>query len=403
MSQQAQIKESIGESNPSSSALWILYQEAISSGEMLADPHQALLVKALVPVYDALTISASNAPLENQQKSSVFSRFLSLVGHEGEEEKPELIPGVYIWGGVGRGKTFIVDFFYKHLPIKKKQRTHFHSFMKSVHDQIRQLGNIEDPLKQVANNIAAKTRILCLDEMHVNDITDAMLLGGLFKYLFEDGVTLITTSNIEPSGLYKDGLQRKRFLPAIALLEKHTHVINSDGDMDYRMRELESANVYQIGSGEAVQKVLNQYFEKIVGQDAEITSDPIKINGRDIPVKRLCKAVAWFDFDVLCVSSRSTLDYIELATQFTTILISDIPVMSAMQDDAARRFVNMIDEFYDRGVNVVVSAEAAPEALYTGDRLAFEFQRTVSRLMEMRTNEYLFSKHRHIETYTHFD
>lgn len=394
MSQQAQVKESVKESNPNSSALWILYQEAISSGEMLADSHQEQLVRALVPVYDALTTNSPQQSPENNRKSTMFGRLLSLVSHEAEVEKPELIHGVYIWGGVGRGKTFIVDFFYKHLPIERKQRTHFHSFMKSVHDQMRELGSIEDPLKQVAKNIAVKTRILCLDEMHVNDITDAMLLGGLFKYLFDDGVTLITTSNIPPSGLYKNGLQRQQFLPAIALLEQHTNVVNSDGDMDYRMRVLESVDVYQVGKGEAIDKELNQYFVKMVGEDAEIISDPVKINGREIPVRRRCKAVAWFDFAALCVSSRSTLDYIELADHFSTILISDIPVMTTLQDDAARRFVNLIDEFYDRGVNVVISAEAAPEDLYTGTRLAFEFQRTVSRLMEMRSKEYLFTKHR---------
>ena len=190
---------------------------------------------------------------------------------------------------------FIVDFFYKHLPIERKQRTHFHSFMKSVHDQIRTLGNIEDPLKQVAKNIAENTQILCLDEMHVNDITDAMLLGGLFKHLFENGVTLITTSNIKPSDLYKDGLQRKRFLPAIKLLEKHTSVMNSDGEMDYRMRALETANVYQIGSDETVQAELNKYFLKMVGKDAVILKDPVAINTRTIPVRQRCKAVAWFE------------------------------------------------------------------------------------------------------------
>ena len=391
MAQQAQIKAPIEEHKTQQSALWILYQEAISSGEMLADPHQAILVKALAPVYDALT-AGSNVPPKETRKTSMFGRFLSLVGQEEDAEKAELIRGVYIWGGVGRGKTFIVDFFFKHLPIEKKQRTHFHSFMKSVHDQIRVLGNIEDPLEQVAKNIAADTRVLCLDEMHVNDITDAMLLGGLFKYLFEDGVTLITTSNIAPSGLYKDGLQRNRFLPAIALLEEHTSVVNSDGEMDYRMRALETAEVYQIGSGETVEHELNRFFTKMVGKDAEIISEPVKISGRDIPVRKRCKAVAWFDFEALCVSSRSTLDYIALADQFNTVLISDIPVMTKAQDDAARRFVNLIDEFYDRGVNVMISAEAAPDELYIGQRLAFEFQRTVSRLMEMRSKEYLLAK-----------
>ncbi|MGB1309983.1 MAG: cell division protein ZapE [Leucothrix sp.] len=381
----------INASTAQDSALQTLYQTAILKGDLLADEHQAMLIDALAPIYDELT-TRSHLSTRQEKKSSFFSRFLSLVSQD-EAEKPALIRGLYIWGGVGRGKTFIVDFFYQHLPIEKKQRTHFHSFMKSVHDQIRALGNIEDPLRTVAKNIATKTRVLCLDEMHVNDITDAMLLGGLFKYLFEDGVTLITTSNIEPAGLYKDGLQRKRFLPAIALLEQHTRIINSDGDMDYRMRALETANVYQIGTGEAVHNALQQYFSDMIGKDAEIVYDPVKINGRDIPVKQRCKAIAWFGFEELCVNARSTLDYIELATQFSTILISDIPVMSSMQDDAARRFVNLIDEFYDRGVNVVVSAHAAPDALYTGKRLAFEFQRTVSRLMEMRSKEYLFSKH----------
>ena len=392
MSLQAQVNVPVKENKLHGSAFWTLYQEAISSGEMLADPHQAILIEALSPVYDALTSSASASQTDENKKSSVFSRFLSLVGHEEDVETTQPVKGVYIWGGVGRGKTFIVDFFFKSLPIQKKQRTHFHSFMKSVHDQIRLLGRIEDPLQAVAKEISSNTRVLCLDEMHVNDITDAMLLGGLFQYLFEDGVTLITTSNIKPSGLYEGGLQRKRFLPAIALLEKYTEVINSDGEMDYRMRTFETANVYQIGKGEVVESELNRYFVELIGEDAETSSEPVKVNSREIPVKQQCKAVAWFDFEALCLSSRSTLDYIELATRFSTILISNIPVMSAMQDDAARRFVNLIDEFYDRGVNVVISAEAAPENLYTGDRLAFEFQRTVSRLMEMRSKEYLFAK-----------
>jgi len=392
LSQQAQVNTPVSQINLHSSALWVAYQKAIASGEILADPHQAIIIESLVPVYNALTASAPTKASDNK-KPSLFNRFLSLVGHEEEAKTVPLISGVYIWGGVGRGKTFMVDFFFKHLPIEKKQRTHFHSFMKSVHDQIRLLGNIEDPLKEVAKNIAANTRVLCLDEMHVNDITDAMLLGGLFKYLFEDGVTLITTSNIKPSGLYKEGLQRRRFLPAIALLEKHTKVVNSDGIMDYRMRALETANVYRVGVGQAVDEKMNQYFVNLVGEDAEIIKDPVKINGRDIPVKMRCKAVAWFEFEALCVSSRSTLDYIELAGHFSTILISAIPVMTTVQDDAARRFVNLVDEFYDKDVNVVISAEAAPEDLYTGKRLAFEFQRTVSRLMEMQSKEYLSAKH----------
>lgn len=389
MVQQAQAKQAY---TTSPSMLRNLYNEAIERGEILADPYQEKLIDALVPVFDALSKPVSSITKTNKTKS-VFGRFLSIVGQSPEEPKPELVKGVYIWGGVGRGKTFIVDFFFKHLPIEKKQRTHFHSFMKSVHEQIRELGHIEDPLEQVARQIAEKTRVLCLDEMHVNDITDAMLLGGLFKYLFDDGVTLITTSNIVPSGLYKDGLQRKRFLPAIELLETHTTVVNADGEMDYRMRALEQADVYQIGTGDLAEKRLEQYFFAMVGTDAEVSHEAVKINGRDIPVKQTCKGVAWFTFPTLCMTARSTLDYIEIAGRYDTVLISDIPVMNAMQDDAARRFVNLIDELYDRSVNVVISAEAAPEALYTGKRMAFEFDRTISRLMEMRSKEYLFHKH----------
>lgn len=390
MAQQLQVNRT---AMANSSMLWNLYQEAIANDEMLADPHQATLIEALCPVYDALSAAAQQPRVEEKKKRSAFSRLLSIVGQKEAAPKPELIKGVYIWGGVGRGKTHIVDFFFKHLPIENKERTHFHSFMKSVHDQIRQLGHIEDPLEHVARQIAAKNRVLCLDEMHVNDITDAMLLGGLFKYLFDDGVTLITTSNIPPSGLYKDGLQRKRFLPAIALLEQHTEVVNADGEVDYRMRTLEQADVYQIGTDDLVEKRLDNYFIGLAGNDALIETTAIEINGRKLDTKKHAKGIAWFSFDTLCVSARSTLDYIDLATQYNTVLISGVPVMSTMQDDAARRFVNMIDEFYDRRVNVVISAAAAPQGLYTGKRLSFEFDRTISRLIEMQSRDYLFSKH----------
>ena len=387
--QQAQAKQA---DTMNSLTLHDLYQQAIKNGEILADPHQAALIDALTPVFDAFSAPKTTIT-ETDEKKSFFSRFLSAVGQADEPEAAELIKGVYIWGGVGRGKTFIVDFFFKHLPTEQKQRTHFHSFMKSVHDQIRDLGNVEEPLEKIAKQIAAKTRILCLDEMHVNDITDAMLLGGLFEHLFKDGVTLITTANIPPAGLYKDGLQRKRFLPAIALLEKHTELINADGEMDYRMRALEQADVYQIGTGELVEKRLENYFTAMVGINAELEYEPIEVNGRSIPIKQAYKGVAWFEFKDLCMSARSTLDYIELATRFNTILISNIPVMGTLQDDAARRFVNLIDELYDRGVNVVISAEAAPTELYTGKRMTFEFDRTISRLMEIRSKEYLTAEH----------
>ena len=389
MPQQAQVKQA---DTMKSLTLHSLYQQAIKNDEILADPHQAALIDALTPVFDAFSAQKTTIT-ETDEKKSFFSRIFSAVGQADEPDTPELIKGVYIWGGVGRGKTFIVDFFFKHLPTEQKQRTHFHSFMKSVHEQIRALGHVEDPLEKVAKQIAAKTRILCLDEMHVNDITDAMLLGGLFEHLFQDGVTLITTANIPPAGLYKDGLQRKRLLPAIALLEKHTELVNADGEMDYRMRALEQADVYQIGKGELVEKRLENYFTAMVGVNAVLEHDPIEVYGRKLPIKQAYKGVAWFEFETLCMSARSTLDYIELATRYNTILISNIPIMGTLQDDAARRFVNLIDELYDRGVNVVISAEAAPTELYTGKRMKFEFDRTISRLMEIRSKEYLTAEH----------
>jgi cell division protein ZapE len=294
---------------------------------------------------------------------------------------------------VGRGKTYLVDFFYKELPIKRKLRLHFHRFMQIVHEELNQLASTVDPLEMVAKNISKKADLLVLDEMHVNDITDAMLLGQLFKYLFEQKVVLVTTSNIPPHDLYKNGLQRAHFLPAIHLLEQHTKVVEMGGEIDYRTQTIVEVDAYQIGSGDLIEKRLERHFSALSGVELHNDRVDILINKRRIPIRKWAGGVVWFSFDVLCNTARSVDDYLEIATIFHTVLISDIPLMTSSMDDVARRFVNLIDSFYDLHVNLLVSAETAPEQLYVGNRLKFEFQRTASRLIEMQSKEYISLKH----------
>lgn len=303
------------------------------------------------------------------------------------------VRGLYMWGGVGRGKTHLMDLFYESLPVAGRQRTHFHRFMQRVHHELRAVAGQQDPLRLVAARIAAETRVLCFDEFFVADITDAMLLGGLLEELFARGVTLVATSNVEPVNLYRDGLQRQRFLPAIALLELHTRVINVDGGMDHRLRLLEQAELYHCPLDEQADQSLEQSFSSLAPEPgrADVALD---IEGRTIRARRCAEDVAWFEFAELCEGPRSQNDYIELAREFHAVLLGNVPVFTPASDDAARRFMNLVDEFYDRNVKLVVSAAAPPDALYRGTRLAFEFQRTASRLVEMQSHEYLGRPHR---------
>jgi len=372
------------------------YQNCIEMGEISFDVNQKLIMLELQEVYNGLL-----APALAKEEKSKFDQFISRSFSFGKDndsdKKVPLVKGLYVWGGVGFGKTHMVDFFYKHLPIEEKMRLHFHRFMQIVHEDLKQHAHIENPLKAVAKTFSSKTRLLCLDEMHVNDITDAMILAQLFTHLFENGVTLITTSNVPPSGLYKDGLQRSRFLPTIALFEEKTKVVNIDSGIDYRLRLLEQADVYQIvsengSSKEAANQKMTDYFTSLVAINLHKKRKHVLINNREIPVIKWADGIAWFTFETLCETNRSTDDYIQLGRFFHTIMISDIPIMSSMQNDAARRFVNMIDEFYDRHVNVIVTAEAVPTELYIGTRLAFEFERTASRLIEMQSKSYLSKK-----------
>ena len=328
--------------------------------------------------------------------------------------------GLYLWGGVGRGKTFLIDLFYDGLPVRDvaatgrtdspspargrrwpagpdegrgKRRTHFHRFMREVHAQLRAHKGEADPLRTIARQWGRELQVLVLDEFFVTDIGDAMLLGRLLERLFHEGVVLVTTSNIEPQGLFKDGLQRERFLPAIALIERHCRVLYLDSVHDYRLRALTRSPVYRAPLDEGSDAWLRSRWDELTaGVPRE--DGPLRIEGREIPVRGLAEGHAWFDFAALCEGPRAASDYIEIATECHTVLVGGIPRFDGQNDDPARRFVHLVDELYDRHVNLVCTAAAAPPGLYTGERLTGAFERTASRLIEMRSAEYLALEHR---------
>jgi len=305
--------------------------------------------------------------------------------------------GLYLWGGVGRGKTLLMDMFFASLQAARgappAQRTHFYRFMRQVHAELRAVKRRSQPLQTVAERLARRAQVLCLDELFVADIADAMILGGLFDGLFRRGVTLIATSNLPPQDLYKDGLQRQRFAPAIDLMTSHMDVLHLDGGVDYRLRQLEQAPTYLDSSHGGAAAQLRQRFAALAGATAAGAST-LSIEDRPLAAVATGAGMAWFEFKELCEGPRSQNDYIELARLYHTIFISNIPVFTEVDEDAARRFIAAIDEFYDRGVKIVVSAAAPPAALYRGDRLRREFERAASRLIEMQTQHYLAGQHR---------
>lgn len=307
-------------------------------------------------------------------------------------EPRELVRGLYIWGGVGRGKTFLMDLFFESLDIKEKKRIHFHRMMHDVHERMKTLSFVEDPLDKVAAGIAQDTRVLCFDEFFVSDIGDAMILGRLLDGLFRRGVTLVTTSNSRPDDLYKEGLQRQRFLPAIKLLNEHTDVVEMDSGTDYRLRILQKAGTYLSPNDAAAAERLNYFFDESASLQIETDKD-LEINGRAIRARRCAKGVAWFRFEDICDGPRNQADYIEIARWYPSVIISGVPQFDATRDDQARRFISLVDEFYDRRVKLILSAEVEVGDLYTGARLSFEFDRTASRLIEMRSTEYLALPH----------
>jgi cell division protein ZapE len=352
-------------------------QHAIVASGFVADAAQRDAIRQLRKLYDALCDSETAS-------SGLLAKFFGKHNHS--------VQGLYLWGGVGRGKTHLTDLLYDVLPIKKKLRLHFHRFMRQVHVELGKLKNVESPLLRVGESFAARTRVLFLDEMHIVDITDAMLIHGLLSALFERGITLVTTSNSPPHELYKDGLQRDRFAPAIQLLEQHTTVFELAGDTDYRLRTLRNAEIYHVPLDETAPGSLAKNFDDMAAIQRYSGTD-ISVNERAIPIVRCAEGIVWFEFVDLCDGPRSKDDYIEIARLFHTVIVANVPCMSERENDQARRFVTMIDEFYDRNVKLVVSAAAEPEELYTGERLVFEFTRTASRLREMRTVDYLSRKH----------
>lgn len=306
--------------------------------------------------------------------------------------KPTAPRGIYLWGGVGRGKTFLLDLFFGSLKFEHKKRIHFHRMLSDVHARLNRISDTEDPLDKVAADIAADTSVLCFDEFFVSDIGDAMILGRLLDGWFRRGVTLIATSNAHPRDLYKEGLQRQRFIPAIEALEKYTEVIELDGGTDYRLRLFEEAGTYLSPANEIAHVKLTHYFAEI--SSGEIIRDHwIDILGREIRTRHCAKGVVWFNFMDICDGPRSQEDYIEIARWYPTVIISDIPVFTGELDNPARRFIALVDEFYDRKVKLVMSAATSADDLYHGKRLEFEFQRTASRLVEMQSEDYLHAPH----------
>lgn len=358
------------------------YQRDLKKPDFSHDPAQANAVKHTQRLFEEL-IQANNP------RYGLLATLRDRLNTRRDVDTPK---GLYFWGGVGRGKTYLVDNFFDCLPFAEKQRIHFHRFMQQVHHQLREFNSVQSPLVLIAQAWAKKARIICLDEFYVSDITDAMLLGNLLRSLFDQGVTLVATSNVPPDDLYKNGLQRDRFLPAIALLKQHTLTVNVDSGVDYRLRALEKAEIYHHPLDEAAQQNLIESFCNLSPDEGE-DNVLLELNDRQLKTVKVGDGVIWFEFSALCDIPRAVADYIELAQCYNTVLLSNVPQMDEKQDDRALRFINLVDEFYDRNVKLIISAETAPEVLYTGKKQAFQFQRTLSRLQEMQSHEYLERPH----------
>ena len=358
----------------------VAYEAELKARGYVADPAQLCAV-------DALERCSREWSAFKEKRSNVIKKLIN---------RPEVPRGVYMYGGVGRGKSFLMDCFYNAVPLRRKTRLHFHEFMREVHRELSDLQGTVNPLDELGKRMAARYRLICFDEFHVAEITDAMILHRLLASLFNYGVGFVTTSNFKPDDLYPAGLHRERILPAIALLNTRMEVLNVDNGTDYRTRTLESAKIYHVPMGAQADQAMEQTFIALAETHDE---DPVlHIEARDIRAVRKAGGVVWFDFRTLCGGPRSQNDYLEIATQFHTVLLSNVPYMPVRMASEARRFTWLVDVLYDRRVKLIMSAEVVPEALYTEGPLAHEFPRTVSRLNEMQSKEYLALERRMVET-----
>jgi len=357
------------------------FAAALTARGIVADPAQQAAAERLQRFHDELITF----------KLARRTRLRKLLVH------PELPKGVWFWGGVGRGKSFLMDCFFDAVPYRRKRRVHFHAFMREIHERLRRLKHEQDPLAKVAAQVAQETRLMCFDEFHVSDIADAMILARLMQAMFDAGVVFCITSNYPPDGLYPNGLQRERLLPTIALLDGKLDVIRIDAGIDYRLRTLEQAPVYQLPADGEPASLLMLTFAQLVHGEGH--ARPLDVLGREIPVVHRAPGVAWFDFAVLCGGPRSQNDYLDLAHRFHTIFLSGVPRMGQEMANEARRFTWLVDVCYDHRVKLVIAAAAPADELYVTGQQATEFARTVSRLVEMRSHEYLASAHRRYETH----
>ena len=345
-----------------------VYQQNLQRRGFLSDSSQWRAVERLQQLHEEWTEY-------KKRRSSALKRLLV---------KPPLPKGVYLWGPVGRGKSFLMDAFYLCVPLVRKRRVHFHHFMREIHRELDALKGTEDPIAAAAERTAKRYRLICFDEFHVADIADAMILGRFLEQAMERGVEFVMTSNYHPDQLYSSGLQRERFLPAIELIKSKLDVVSVDSGVDYRRLKMEKVQVYHVGADAPQQ--LENIFQAL--KDVEEEKQPLDVEGRTIPYRKRSGGVVWFDFEALCGGPRSYADYVDLTKRFHTIILSGVPRLSAKQSDAARRFTWLIDVLYDEHIKLVLSAEAPPEALFTEGENSADFQRTVSRLHEMQSAEY---------------
>ncbi|HAT2781544.1 AFG1 family ATPase [Citrobacter koseri] len=363
------------------------YLQALNDGSHQPDDVQKDAVNRLESIYQALSAKTPPAP----QTGGLMARFGKLLGKR-EPSANAPVRGLYMWGGVGRGKTWLMDLFYHSLPGERKQRLHFHRFMLRVHEELTALQGQTDPLEIIADRFKAETDVLCFDEFFVSDITDAMLLGGLMKALFARGITLVATSNIPPDELYRNGLQRTRFLPAIDAIKAHCDIMNVDAGVDYRLRTLTQAHLWLSPRNNETQQQMDKLWLALAGAKRE-NAPTLEVNHRPLPTMGVENQTLAVSFVTLCVDARSQHDYIALSRLFHTVLLFDVPVMTPLMESEARRFIALVDEFYERHVKLVVSADAPLYEIYQGECLKFEFQRCLSRLQEMQSEEYLKRSH----------